>query len=420
MLLLRMKNLCLLAAAAAFAVAPALGQSLARRSALASLLPPVAAQRLAGNTGFRLLTATHQYYRNATWQDSTRATYSRFTARNLPLRQVRENTPTRGAALRPLRQQNYQYNAAGKITTDSTIVFNALGVLNAYPSQVVTYTYNAQGLLQQVVQEVRSAGSLRPYGRTTYFYNALNQNTRILDEGYFGSSWLADDQELFTYNALGQVATDEFQLADISGATFSPFANDVFTYNAAGQQLTDIQQLYTNGAYVNNYRTTSTYAALPSGQPAMPQLSSYLVERATGSTWVPYSQNLEFYDPDGNLTQDLAQLYRNGIYANNDRTLYTYQRILATTPAAGLNANLSLTPNPVTSGAATLHYCLPAAASVAVQVFDALGRLVLSQPATVQTVGEHTQILPLPGTAAVYTLRLSAGLQHQTIKLVVE
>ncbi|MBF9142775.1 hypothetical protein [Hymenobacter properus] len=84
---------------------------------------PAAAQRLTSNSGFRQLTALKQQYRGGAWLDTLRFTYSRFTALNKPLRELRENAPTRGAALRALRQENYQYNAAGKLTSDSTFVY---------------------------------------------------------------------------------------------------------------------------------------------------------------------------------------------------------------------------------------------------------------------------------------------------------
>ncbi|MBH8558651.1 T9SS type A sorting domain-containing protein [Hymenobacter negativus] len=383
---------------------------------------PATAQRLASNTGFRQLTALKQQYRGGAWLDTLRYTYSRFTALNKPLRELRENAPTRGAALRALRQENYQYNAAGKLTSDSTFVYTN-GTLNTTATLAMTYTYDTQGNLLQELQSVRVSGSWRPYGRTTYTYNAQGQNTRILDESYFGSSYLADDQELFTYNAQGQVTVDDFQLADVSGTTFSPFQRDLFTYNAAGQRLTDTQQGYSNGAYVNAYRVTNTYTATPIGVPATPQLASYVVERASGATaWVPYSQGIETYDTDGNLTTDLYQVYTNGAYANDYRYVYTYQRLLATTPAKALQVGLALVPNPSRSGQATeMHYTLPAAASVAVTVFDGLGRVVFSRPAAAQAAGEHmlplAQLPPAPG---LYTVRLMAGTQSQAVKLVVE
>ncbi|WP_210518214.1 T9SS type A sorting domain-containing protein [Hymenobacter terricola] len=396
---------------------PAAAQPRPHREPALAVAP---AQRITSNTSFRLLTALKQQYRTSAWLDTLRFTYSRFTALSKPLRELRENAPTRGAALRPLRQENYQYNAAGKVTSDSTFTYTS-GVLNTTGTLVLASTYNAQGQLAQELQSVRVGGSWRPYGRTTYTYNAQGQNTRILDESYFGSTYLADDQELFTYNAQGQVIVDEFQLADVSGTAFSAFQRDLFTYNAAGLRLTDVQQQYNNGAFADAYRVTNTYTA-PIGQPAAAQLAGYLVERAAGTAWQPYAQGAETYDADGNLTTDLYQPYTAGAFANDYRYLYTYQRVLATATAQPLAAGLTVAPNPAPApGPLALHYHLAAAAPVAVAVLDALGRPVLCLPATPQTAGEHVLSLPqLPVAAGLYAVRLTAGTQSQTVKLVVE
>ncbi|MFD2719068.1 T9SS type A sorting domain-containing protein [Hymenobacter monticola] len=400
---------------------PAAAQLRQHREPQAATLP-APAQRLASNTNFRQLTALKQQYRGGTWLDTLRYTYSRFTALNKPLRELRENAPTRGAALRALRQESYQYNAAGKLTSDSTFAYTN-GMLNTTATQAYNYTYDAQGNLLQELHSLRLNGTWRPYGRTTYTYNAQGQNIRILDESYFGSSFLADDQELFTYNAQGQVTVDEFQLADISGTNFSPFQRNLFTYNAAGLRLTDTQQGYTNGTYVNAYRVTNTYTATPIGVPAATQLASYVVERASGATaWAPYSQGIETYDADGNLTTDLYQVYSNGAYANDYRYVYTYQRVLATTPAKSLQAGLVVSPNPSPAAQPMrLHYTLPATAAISVTVFDGLGRVLLNQTAGVQTAGEHTlQLAQLPQAPGIYTVRLTAGTQSQSVKLVVK
>ncbi|KAA9331485.1 T9SS type A sorting domain-containing protein [Hymenobacter busanensis] len=370
------------------------------------------------NPAFRLTSVTKQQYRNSAWLDTLRFTYLRFNAANLPMREVRENAPTRGAAFRLLRQENYQYNAAGKKTSDSTFVYNN-GTLNTAPSLVVTFTYNSQGLLAQELQQVSVAGTLRPYGRDTYTYNAQGQNTRILGESYFGSSWLADYQELFTYNAQGKVSSDEFQVADASGSTFSPFLKDIFTYNAQGLVATDLQQQFVNGAYADAFRVTNTYNATTN------LLTSYVLERAVGiitpPNWQPYARGFETYDADLNLTQELTQQYRNGAYADDERYLYTYQRILATAPGRALQADLAVYPNP-TAEAPIATYRLPAAQVVTVELLDALGRVV-AMPIARQAQAAGGQRVALPGAlpAGLYTVRVrTAEGRSQQTKLVVQ
>ncbi|MCC3155767.1 T9SS type A sorting domain-containing protein [Hymenobacter sp. 15J16-1T3B] len=374
--------------------------------------PSPAAQRPAATSSARLLSILKQQYRGGAWLDTLRFTNSSFNAAGLPMRQLRENAPTRGAVLRPLRQQNYRYSAADKLLSDTTYVYTN-GTLSTTPTLAVNYAYDVQGRLQQEVTTLRVSGSWRPYGRTTYFYNAQGQNTRILDESYFGSAWLADDQEVFTYDTQGRVAMADFELADASGASFTPFVRDVFTYNALGQRTSDVQQQYVNGAFVNTYRTVSSYttAGLTAG---------YVLEKAaSATTWQPFMQGINTYDADGNLTQELSQQYRNGAYADDERYQYTYQRVLAVAAPRRLDAGLRVYPNP-SVGAAQVSYQLPQAAVASVEVLDVLGRVVATPlPAQSQGAGAQQLTLRQPLPAGVYTVRLSAAGSSQTQRLLV-
>ena len=283
------------------------------------------------------------------------------------------------------------------------------------PSKLTTFTYDAQGHLLVEQASVRTSGSLRPYSRDTYTYDVQGRNTRVLYESYFGvgtgGNWLYDAPLPRTFNAQNLAAEAVFDIADISGTSFSPFSKDIYTYNPAGPPTLVLNQQYTNGAYANAYRSTFAYGA--SGG----LLSTLVTERYVSGSWVPTNQYLETYDADGNLTQEVAQQYRNGASSNTTRELYTCQRVLATTGAAALDAHLSLAPNPaLATGAAPLYYALPVAAPVSVEVLDALGRLVLHLPATAQPAGAHSLRLARGGLLR----RAPAGAQSQTVKLVIE
>ncbi|GAB3828035.1 T9SS type A sorting domain-containing protein [Hymenobacter jeollabukensis] len=394
-------------AGSALAQTPTAQRHIARPPAAAP-----AAQRLTSNPNFRLTTVLKQQYRGGAWLDTLRFTNSSFNAAGLPMRQLRENAPTRGAALRPLRQQNYRYNASSKLLSDTTYVYTS-GVLNTTPTLTVNYAYDLQGRLQQEITALRVSGTWRPYGRTTYFYNTQGQNTRILDESYFGSAWLADDQEVFIYDTQGRVAMADFELADAAGTSFTPFIRDVFTYNAVGQRTTDVQQQYVNGAFVNTYRTTSSYNATG-------LTTGYVLEKAaSATTWQPFMQGISTYDADDNLTQELSLLYRNGAYVNDERYLYTYQRVLAVAAPQRLDAGLSVYPNPST-GSAQVSYQLPQAAVASVEVLDVLGRVVATPlPGQPQGIGAQRLTLRQPLPAGVYTVRLSAAGRSQTQRLLV-
>ncbi len=418
-----MKTLVLAAAALALAAPQAQAQT-AHRAHPAPAAPtasPTAAARPTANPAFRQTGILWQRAAGATaWIDSARYTYSRFTATNLPRLELREKAATRGAALAAFRQARYQYNAAGSRLTDSTITYTA-GVPNAYPSSVRTFAYNPQGRLTEEILYVRSAGVLRAFYRDTYTYNAQGQNTRILYEynlSSTGINWLYDSQYLITYNAQGRPVQEDLDVADVSGMAFTPFGRTAFAYNPAGLLLTvtDLGYDATTSAYNNQFRSTYAYNAAS-------LLSTLTVERYVASAWAPYQTYTETYDADNNLTAEVSQLYKNGTFVNDTRNLYTYQRILATTPANARHANLVALPNPAAAGtAAALRYELPTAAPVAARVFDAAGRVVATVPASsaIQAAGPHTLALPALATPGLYLVRLSAGAQSQTVRLAVE
>ncbi|MBC7447831.1 MAG: T9SS type A sorting domain-containing protein [Hymenobacteraceae bacterium] len=80
----------------------------------------------------------------------------------------------------------------------------------------------------------------------------------------------------------------------------------------------------------------------------------------------------------------------------------------------------TLVPNP-TTGRATLSLTLPTAAPVAVEVRDALGRQVLTNPARELPAGEHVLPLELRGRpAGLYVVRLTLGAIVRTQRLVIE
>lgn len=95
--------------------------------------------------------------------------------------------------------------------------------------------------------------------------------------------------------------------------------------------------------------------------------------------------------------------------------------VLATRPKTTAAFRLTAFPSPA-AGAATLHYELPAAATVSVTVSNVLGALVATVPtAGRQAAGPHDLAVPTAALAnGVYLVRLQAGGQQQTARLLVQ
>ena len=405
-----MKNLFLTAAAAVLLALPALAQPSARPQP--ALQTQAAGPQATGT--FVLLLDREQTYRAGAWADTFRTTNSRFTAGNLPARILRE-TSTNGSTWASVRRNHRQYSATNLLLTDTTYSFNA--TTGAATARFMSAkTYNAAGKITQSTLRFYLS-SWQDYGRDSYTYDANGYLTRLLLEGYAGG-YYPSSQTLYTNDAQGRPTVIEDQQDNGSGTAWLLAAKDLLTYNAAGQVAQVVGQNVPSGgtAYQNYRRETYTY------DPAVPtRLLSTTVEAWSNGTWVPAGLNTWAYDADGNISTLTTQVATAGAPRNYYRHLYTYQRVLANAPARPLNAALALAPNPAAAGTtATLSYVLPAAAPVAVQVFDALGRLVLAVPAAAEAAGDRRRALPLPATAGCYTLRLSAGAQSQTLKLVVQ
>ena len=405
-----MKNLLLLAAAAAL-LAPA-ANAQAPVHPTPSLQTRAAGTQLTGS--FQLLQDLSQNYRAGAWVDTFRITNSRFTAANLPMRILSETTPN-GSAWTPTSRKHRRYNALNLVATDTTYSFNA--TTGAATARIaVAKTYNAAGKITQSLSRFNLA-MWQNYGRDTYTYDAGGYLTRLLLEGYAGSYYPAS-QTLYTNDVQGRPVIIEDQQDNGSGTGWLLAAKDLLTYNASGEVSQVVNQTVPTGgtAYQNFRRESYTYdAVVPT------RVVRTLVDAWRNGAWVLVAQNVWTYDVDGNNTVLLTQVATSPtMFVNYYRHLYTYQQVLGTASARTLHAGLSVVPNP-TAGQATVQYTLPTAAPVSATVVDALGRPVRAVSAGPQAAGLHTLALPTAALAAgCYSVRLLAGSQSQTVKLVVE
>lgn len=394
---------------------PALGAAL--------LLMATATVAQAQAPAYRLLVAQDQIYRANAWKDTLRYTRSGFVPGTaLAQDTLKESSPNGGTSYTAVRFNRRRFNATGGLTSDTLFSYSATGVRSARAAS--TYSYNAQGRRSMVVTTFRLSTTFNPYGRDTYTYDAQGRLTRLLYESANGpTAYTNSSQVLYTYNALGQLVLEEAQ--NWNGTSqFTPADRYIRTYTATGQLAQETSEsvvTFGGTTYVPVRRETYTYATT---NPAQLVRTAIELPATSGGTLALAGQILRTYDANGNADLATTQRYSaaTAIYTNLYRTVFAYQRVLATAPARSLNAGLSLAPNPATAGrAAVLRYTLPAAAPVAVDVRDALGRPVLCLPVTAQAAGEHTLALPaLPLAPGLYLVRLAAGPQSQTVKLVVE
>ena len=420
-----MKNILLALAVAGLAVPVAQAQP-GHRTPLGPAGGAAARQTAAT---FNLTVDLEQVYRNSRWKDTLRTTNSRFNApatlaggRVVPAQPARifREQSVNGTTWSPTRRRHRLYNAANGVVSDTSYSFNAAtGAATARFMSATTY--NAAGDIAQAVSRVSFAGSWQNSGRDTYTYDAQGRLVRILLEGATGSGFYDAAQTLYAYNAQGQAITVEDQQADGSGTGWLPFFKDFYTYDPQGRVAVNVTQAVppNASAYQNYSRETYAYDAANGGR-----LQATVLESWNGA-WTVIAQYLWRYATDGTLAFLTTERATSPTtFVSSYRHAYFYQTVTGTQgPAAWLTlpARLVAAPNPAPAGrAATLHYTLPAAAPVAVAVFDLTGRTVAAVPASAQAAGDHALQLPALPQTGLYLVRLSAGSQQQTIRLAVE
>lgn len=410
----------LLVVAAVAAAAPLAQAQTAYRTVPATSAPTTVA-RPSANPNFRLVQQQTQTFNAGAWADSVRLTYSRFTATNEAQRRLTERgSPRANRPLAPVLRNHYTFGAGQRLLVDTAYTFSTTtGAAN--PRYFTRYTYTAQGKLAQRISAFRFQTNYDPFSRYSYSYDALGRLTRVLEEVADGPvNYLNDAQTTYTYPGTSLLdSEEELQLWNPAANAFEPAERYLKTYTPTGNLLAEVAQSSPNGssAYQNTRRETYTYNTTIAGR-----IESTAVDFWRNGAWQPAGLNTFSYDTDDNLTQLLTRTYTSPTtFANFLRNLYTYQRILAATPAHTLNAGLVALPNPATAGtAAALRYELPTAAPVAATVFDAAGRAVATVPAAAQAAGPHTLALPAIATPGLYLVRLSAGTQSQTVRIAVE
>ncbi len=134
-------------------------------------------------------------------------------------------------------------------------------------------------------------------------------------------------------------------------------------------------------------------------------------------TWYNYltGETLTVTNPSAPLTLAPGQF---AVYTSRKIVLPT-GTVLSSQRASAAVLQLTAQPNPAGS-VAQLRYELPQAATVQVTVTNLLGATVQTLPASRQSAGTRTLELPLQNLAnGVYLVRLNAGAQQQSIRLVV-
>ena len=352
------------------------------------------------------------------WVDNARQVYLRYRTSTRP-GTIRVDRKTGGSWVLSSAHR-YRYTSADEILSDSTDQYQ-VAPYGPYFASISTFNTPRQVRWEWEKVINPAGGSTAPWDsirRTSHTYNAAGQRIQVLEEFYAGGLFSAALRRLLSYNALGQVSGEEAQ-TNAGPTTWNPFQRFAYTYNAAGKLQQAIAETVPIGGntYVNSARNTLSFDA--QGREILLDTESW-----DNNAWVPSSHTVYAYAANGDLTTATLQAWNaaTATYQNSQRLVFSYAQVTATRNASTSSLQLAAVPNPSSGASAEVRYQLLAAAPASVELLDLAGRRVaVAQPAQMQPAGAHRVSLAGLGLVpGLYLVRLRAGTQSQTVKLVVD
>ena len=306
-----------------------------------------------------------------------------------------------------------------------------------------------------------------------YVYDAAGNIASDTDKYFDGTDW-NESRNTYTYDAAGRLTSQVREEYDLMTNQWRNSMKVTNTYNAAGQIATSVTDMWNNGQWQPNMRSTHTYA---NGR-----RTETLTEQHDGSTWKNSGISLFTYDAAGNVTVEEYKWWQNGAWEpynrntndydnNNDmiatvrevammgqynyisklamaynsyhqttvetdyswdagsnqfvlqdgdyQTRYYYEAFTNSVKDSKATAgSMSVYPVPA-KGVLHLRTAMATATAADAALLDVSGRVVLQQH--LPTATQHNATLNVANLApGIYTLQLNAGGKLMTQKVVVE
>ena len=364
------------------------------------LLRALPGQRI---TAAQLQESIFQNYTDGAWVDFSRSRYLRYRAPLLPGRI--ETDLKNGAAWTLVTANRLRYNTAGLVLTDTIDQFQR-PTYGPFAVSVSTYNIPTQVRWTWLLNRPPGSAASVPFdsvSRSTDTYNAAGLLIQVLHQSYMARTYLAISRDLYTYNAQSLIAVAETQTSATDGTTWAPASRSTYTYNAAGrvQQLVTEIAPPTTGVYANSTRDTYQYDA--QGRPSVT-----IVDDWVNNAWALNAQDLYAYNAAGDLASLTSQDWTGSAFVNVSRVLLNYQQVASSRAAAALWP-LAVVPNPSEAGG-PVHLLLEAGTSApSGAVFDQLGRQVAVLTNTSAQAARGILLLPNNLPAGLYLVHLRAG-----------
>ena len=156
----------------------------------------------------------------------------------------------------------------------------------------------------------------QPYSKIiNIIYDANNNMTSFLSQGWNGSAWVNYYQYTFTYDANNNRTSELEQ--HWNGSAWVNYWQYTYTYDANNNMTSELDQTWNGSAWVNSYQEIYTYDANNN--------NTYTLEQQwNGNAWVNYSQETYTYDANNNMTSELEQEWDGSTWENSWQGTYTY------------------------------------------------------------------------------------------------
>jgi len=207
---------------------------------------------------------------------------------------------------------NIIYDANNNMTSFLSQGWNGSAWVNYYQ---YTFTYDANNNQTSELSQEWNGSAWVNYWQYTYTYDANNNRTSELYQNWNGSAWVNYWQYTYTYDANNNRTSELEQ--HWNGSAWVNYWQYTYTYDANNNMTSELDQTWNGSAWVNSYQEIYTYDANNN--------NTYTLEQQwNGNAWVNYSQETYTYDANNNMTSELEQEWDGSTWENSWQGTYTY------------------------------------------------------------------------------------------------
>jgi len=263
------------------------------------------------------------------------------------------------------QRQTYQYSASYQQLTMLSEVWSANAWTNSYQQE---NTYNDNGWLMSTLSSVWINNAWQNSNLTTYTRNPNGTLASHLSQSWSNGAWANSFQSFYSYDQYGQPHIIDSELWQNNA--WVPYSRVIYTNSSPGLILSILMQNWNadTQTYDDFYQMLYTYNA-------QNKLEHILTQMITQGIWTDVSQNLYYYDTNGNNTEYVMQSWISG-WQNSMHFLMEYEQF--TVPVQDENISpagfdLSIHPNPF-RGNASIRFKTPASGLMKLVLFNCKGQ----------------------------------------------